>query len=105
MNESPPPFPTLPALRAGGKRDLARALALIETARGTEALAALLELEAVAADLRSGVMDPQPHALEPSPTIGELQQPVGGERLDGQAIGEGFEPEAEFNAAGFADRG
>ena len=35
--------PTLQALRGGGKRALAHALALIETARGTETLAALLD--------------------------------------------------------------
>lgn len=36
-------IPTLEAVRGGGKRALARALALIETARGTETLAALLD--------------------------------------------------------------
>lgn len=38
--------PTLESLRAGGKRALAHALALIETARGTEELAALLDTAA-----------------------------------------------------------
>ena len=47
------PFPTLPSLRGGGKRALAQALALIETARGTELLAALLD--AAAADPRAHV--------------------------------------------------
>lgn len=46
-------FPTLPSLRTGGKRDLARALALIETQRGTETLAALLD--AAAADPKAHV--------------------------------------------------
>ena len=46
------PF-TLDAVRAGGKRGLAQALALIETARGTPALAALLD--AAAADPRAHV--------------------------------------------------
>ena len=47
------PFPTLPSLRGGGKRALAQALALIETARGTERLAGLLD--AAAADPRAHV--------------------------------------------------
>jgi LAO/AO transport system kinase len=38
-----PHFPTLITLRSGGKRALSQALALIETARGTEALATLLD--------------------------------------------------------------
>ncbi len=46
-------MPTLDALRGGGKRALAHALALIETARGTEALAALLD--AAAADPKAHV--------------------------------------------------
>ena len=46
-------FPTLPALRSGGKRELARALALIETARGSKDLAALLDT--AAADPRAHV--------------------------------------------------
>ncbi len=46
MSHRPPPFPSLAALRTDGKRALARALALIETARGTEALAALLDTAA-----------------------------------------------------------
>jgi LAO/AO transport system kinase len=48
-----PQFPDLPKLRSGGKRALSQALALIETARGTEALAALLD--AAAADPRAHV--------------------------------------------------
>ncbi|MBX3524628.1 MAG: methylmalonyl Co-A mutase-associated GTPase MeaB [Rhodoblastus sp.] len=39
-------IPTLQSLRAGGKRALAQALALIETARGTEELADLLDMAA-----------------------------------------------------------
>ena len=39
-------IPALDALRTGGKRALAAALALIETARGTEDLAALLDTAA-----------------------------------------------------------
>jgi len=39
-------FPTLAALRAGGKRALAHALALIETARGSQELADLLDTAA-----------------------------------------------------------
>lgn len=46
-------IPSLSSLRAGGKRALSHALALIETARGTEALAALLD--AAAADPRAHV--------------------------------------------------
>ncbi|MDE2363225.1 MAG: methylmalonyl Co-A mutase-associated GTPase MeaB [Hyphomicrobiales bacterium] len=47
------PFPTLSSLRAGGKRALAAALALIETARDTADLAALLD--AAAADPKAHV--------------------------------------------------
>ena len=47
------PFPTLPSLRTGGKRALAQALALIETSRGTEDLASLLDT--AAADPRAHV--------------------------------------------------
>ncbi len=47
------PFPTLESLRGGGKRALAHALALIETARGTPHLAALLD--AAAAEPRAFV--------------------------------------------------
>lgn len=46
-------FPTLPALRSGGKRELARALALIEISRGSKDLAALLDT--AAADPRAHV--------------------------------------------------
>ena len=48
-----PPIPTLDALRTGGKRALAQALALIETARGSEALATMLD--AAAADPKAHV--------------------------------------------------
>ena len=41
-------FPSLDSIRAGGKRAVAAALALIETARGTAELVMLLD-EAVAA--------------------------------------------------------
>ena len=55
MTRSPAdaPFPTLPSLRAGGKRALRDALALIETSRGTAELAALLDT--AAADPRAHV--------------------------------------------------
>lgn len=46
-------FPTLATLRAGGKRALAQALALIETARGSEELATLLDT--AAADAKAHV--------------------------------------------------
>ncbi|MFT4097096.1 MAG: methylmalonyl Co-A mutase-associated GTPase MeaB [Rhodoblastus sp.] len=46
-------IPTLDALRSGGKRGLAHALALIETARGAEDLTALLD--AAAADPKAHV--------------------------------------------------
>lgn len=49
MQRSLPPIPSLDALRAGGKRAMAGALAAIETARGSTALTALLDEAAQAA--------------------------------------------------------
>ncbi|GGF65334.1 ArgK protein [Azorhizobium oxalatiphilum] len=45
----PPPLPSLADLHTGGKRAVAAALAAVETARGTPALAALLDEAAAAA--------------------------------------------------------
>ena len=53
LDDMAPPFPTLSSLRSGGKRALRDALALIETQRGSQALAALLD--AAAADQRAHV--------------------------------------------------
>ena len=49
MQRSLPPIPSLDALRAGGKRAMAGALAAVETARGSTALTALLDEAAQAA--------------------------------------------------------
>lgn len=49
MQRSLPPIPSLDALRSGGKRAVAGALAAIETARGSAPLTALLDEAALAA--------------------------------------------------------
>ncbi|MDE2578983.1 MAG: methylmalonyl Co-A mutase-associated GTPase MeaB [Hyphomicrobiales bacterium] len=76
-------FPTLSTLRVGGKRALAEALALIETARGGEALAALLD--AAAADPRAHVA-----GLTGPPGVGKstlTNALIRDWRADGQSVG------------------
>jgi LAO/AO transport system kinase len=73
----------LQALRAGGKRDLAQALARIETQRGTETLAALLD--AAAADPRAHVT-----GLTGPPGVGKstlTNALIKGWRAQGQTVG------------------
>ena len=76
-------FPTLPTLRAGGKRAMAQALALIETAAGTAALAALLD---------AACADPKAHVtgLTGPPGVGKstlTNALVRGWRAKGETVG------------------
>jgi LAO/AO transport system kinase len=78
-----PSFPTLETLRAGGKRAMAQALALIETAAGTEALAALLD--AACADPKAQVA-----GLTGPPGVGKstlTNALVRGWRAKGETVG------------------
>jgi LAO/AO transport system kinase len=77
------PFLTLEALRSGGKRAMAQALALIETAAGTQALAALLD--AACADPKAQVV-----GLTGPPGVGKstlTNALVRGWRARGETVG------------------
>lgn len=76
-------FPTLATLRAGGKRAMAQALALIETAAGTQALATLLD--AACADPKAQVA-----GLTGPPGVGKstlTNALVRGWRAKGETVG------------------
>ena len=76
-------FPTLATLRAGGKRAMAQALALIETAAGTQALATLLD--AACADPKAQVA-----GLTGPPGVGKstlTNALVRGWRAQGETVG------------------
>lgn len=76
-------FPRLESIRTGGKRALAQALALIETAAGTQALADLLD---------AAVADPKAHVsgLTGPPGVGKstlTNALVRGWRANGETVG------------------